>query len=94
MYNRYWNTLPETSGAVHKEESCPPPKAEKKKVFCESGGSIFSNLGETFSGRLQNLHFDLDTLIIIIAIYFLIADCEDFDTDLLILIGVLFLLGF
>lgn len=73
----------------------PPPHSGKSQGGKpQEGGGLLSGLNEALTGRLKNLHFDLDTLVIIIAIYFLLADTEDFDTDLLILIGVMFIIGF
>lgn len=99
LYNRYLSaaradvpcahdpqTAPEPPGLHNSEPPHTPPKAQP--------ASMLSGLGDALSGRLRNLHFDLDTLIVIIAVYFLIADTDDFDIDLLVLIGVLFVLGF
>ncbi len=97
MYNRYLNQVysgppspPSPTCNIHNE---PPPNASAGCGQKAEGHTIFTGLNEMLSGRLKNLHFDLDTLIIIIAVYFLLTDCDDFDTDLLILIGILFLFG-
>lgn len=105
MYNRYLSTAYEERGRPEPQDiHMPEPPAEeaaepsfapphRSKPQAESNG-LLSGLSEALTGRLQNLHFDIDTLVIIIAVYFLLADTEDFDTDLLILIGVMFILGF
>lgn len=105
MYNRYLSSAygdRPCSPNLHNPPPPPPPSCEPPEPPCgtpphgrppEGGGGLFSGISEALTGRLQNLHFDLDTLIILIAVYFLIADSEDFDTDLLVLIGVLFVLG-
>lgn len=54
---------------------------------------LLSGISESLTERLSGLHFDMDTLIMIVAVYFLIADSDDFDTELLVIIGVLFVLG-
>ncbi len=92
MYNRYLSTTwdePESEPASHPQEV----HTAFEPASPASGTGLLSGLNEALSGRLHNLHFDLDTLIIIIAVYFLIADSDDFDTDLLVLIGILFILG-
>lgn len=108
MYNRYLSSAYEERGRpcrpddVHMppppcdapppppcDAPCPPPHG-KPPENC----GLLAGLSEKLTGRLQNLHFDLDTIVILLAAYFLLADAEDFDTDLLILIGVLFILGF
>lgn len=102
MYNRYLNAAygdrPAPTQSVH---TSPPPQAETPPSYQHTapppkseGGGLFSGLSEALTGRLQGLHFDMDTIIILIAVYFLLADSDDFDTDLLILIGVMFVLGF
>lgn len=101
MYNRYLNSAREASArestgapqpephpsGLHNEPPHDSPKAQP-------AGNILTGMGQALSNRLTNLHFDLDTLIVIIAIYFLVADCDDFDIELLILIGILLVLGF
>ncbi|MCB6364752.1 hypothetical protein LI291_00895 [Intestinibacillus massiliensis] len=103
MYNRYLSTARENpprepeaapqpgeqASAVHNE----PPHEREAPPQAQPAGGILSGVGEALSGRLRNLHFDLDTLIVIIAIYFLIADSDDFDVDLLVLIGIMLVLG-
>ena len=45
------------------------------------------------SSRLSGIKLDMDTLIAFVVIWFLLSDGSIVDTDLLILIGVLLLLG-
>lgn len=99
MYNRYLNSAREE--AAHEPDCAPRP--EPHPLHNEPPGGppkarpasgLLSGMGGALSKRLQNLHFDLDTLIVIVAIYFLIADSNDFDVELLILIGIMLVLGF
>ena len=90
MYNRYLSTAREEPES---ESVSSAPEVHTAFARAPSGAGLLSGLNTALSSRLRNLHFDLDTLIIIIAVYFLIADSDDFDTDLLVLIGIMFLLG-
>ncbi|MGE4549262.1 MAG: hypothetical protein AB7C89_06900 [Intestinibacillus sp.] len=99
MYNRYLNSAREASAReptrgpeppppeLHNEPPHAPPKAQP-------ASNVLTGMGQALSNRLQSLHFDLDTLIVIMAIYFLVADSDDFDVELLILIGIMLVLGF
>lgn len=97
MYNRYLNPMnqnppPEPPQELHKQ-ACPPPEPPPSSNAKASGG-LLSGFGESLSTRLQGLRFDMDTIVILLAIYFLVADSDDLDSDLLVLIGILFILGF
>ncbi len=92
MYNRYLSTAREEPES-ESVSSAPEVHTAFGPARAPSGAGLLSGLNTALSSRLRNLHFDLDTLIIIIAVYFLIADSDDFDTDLLVLIGIMFLLG-
>lgn len=99
MYNRYLSAAYEERGRPCRPDDVPAPPPPCDAPPPPHGrppenGSLLSGLSEKLTGRLQSLHFDLDTIVILLAVYFLLADAEDFDTDLLILIGVLFVLGF
>lgn len=87
--NYYYNQFANTSeNIVQTVEPCEQSQASIKSTAPNtSNNSIFSNM---FSGfKIPEL--TTETLILFAVIYFSIYD--DFDMDLLIIIGVLFLLG-
>ena len=43
--------------------------------------------------RSRTIRFDADTLIALAVIWFLISDGEEFDTELILMIGILLVLG-
>lgn len=98
MYNRYVNNNYANDEIISQENEGLPVANNDNSCSSHNNQrqneSIFSELNDTLTSKLQNVHFNLDTLILIIAIYFLLADSEDFDSELLILIGVMFILGF
>ena len=61
----------------------PPPPV------CLPGGGLMQLLTD----RLGGAKLDADTLVAIAVIWFLLSDGKAVDTDLLIIIGVLLLLG-
>lgn len=89
MYNRYLSTQP-----FEPEPLCAPPEPP-----CGGGphetkqpagiGGLLQNL----TGRFGEIKFDADTLIAIAVIWFLLSDGGSLDTDVLIIIGVLIILG-
>lgn len=86
MYNRYLNAAPCTQ-----PQAVPEPAPEKERS--EPAG-LFGGLGSGLSQRLSNFRLDADTLIVLAVIWFVLADnLDDCDTELLIAIGVLLILG-
>lgn len=88
MYNRYLAAAAEDAPPLHTDA---PPRAEG-----EPAAAAFSSLGRGLSGRLQNIRLDMDTIIVLVIVWFLLSDdSEDggVDWEQLILIGVLLLLG-
>ncbi|MBS5149429.1 MAG: hypothetical protein Q4A63_01185 [Butyricicoccus pullicaecorum] len=82
MYNEYLEDMDQT--AISPNISTP----EKTTAAIHGGG-----LGQLLSGKLGNLKLDMDTLIAFAVIWFLLSDGNIVDTDLLIIIGILLLLG-
>lgn len=69
-----------------------PPYKEPQP---ESKGGIFGNIKNIFSGGENGgLSFDLDTVFLLILVYFLIADGEENSTETLIIVAALILFGF
>ena len=81
MYNEYLQAgTPEPLGPP--PENRPPP-----------AGPPGAGLLQLLADRLGGAKLDADTLVAIAVIWFLLSDGKALDTDLLIIIGVLLLLG-
>lgn len=80
MYNRY---LPEPARAPE-----PPPKSPNR-----GNGSGLDGLVQFLNAHLRTGRPDADTLIVLMVIWFLLADGALVQTDLLIFVVVLLLLG-
>lgn len=85
MYNEYLEDMDQTPIA----QNLPTSESQKTAAAGTHGGG----LGQLLSSRLGNLKLDMDTLIAFAVIWFLLSDGSIVDTDLLIIIGVLLLLG-
>ena len=86
MYNRYLAPAAEDTQPPGPPPSHPP----------EASAAAFSAPGRGLSGRLQNLRLDMDTIIVLVIVWFLLTGDDDgdgIDWEQLILIGVLLLLG-
>ena len=81
MYNESWRA-PGPDPIEHPPKTRPPAAGP-------SGGGLLQLLAD----RLGGAKLDADTLVAIAVIWFLLSDGKVLDTDLLIIIGVLFLLG-
>lgn len=84
MYNEYLEDADQTAVAPN----IAAPEAQKTSAGIHSSG-----LGQLLSSKLGNFKLDTDTLIAFAVIWFLLSDGSIVDTDLLIIIGVLLLLG-
>lgn len=88
MYNRYLAAAAEDAPPVHNDA---PPHAAG-----EPAAAVSSPPGRGLSGRLQNIRLDMDTIIVLVIVWFLLSDDNEgggIDWEQLILIGVLLLLG-
>ena len=54
---------------------------------------MFTDLSRGLSGRLQNIKLDMDTIIVLVIVWFLLKDGEEIDWEQLLLIGALLILG-
>lgn len=81
MYNEY------LQDAV--PEPIEQPPENRTPAARTSGGGLLQLLAD----RLGGAKLDADTLVAIAVIWFLLSDGKALDTDLLIIIGVLLLLG-
>lgn len=66
----------------------PPPQAPAKPP------SKLGALKGLFGGNIKLPDFDADTILLIVLVYFLVADENENISDTLLIIGVLMLLGF
>lgn len=99
LYNRYiagaWpdgpppkptpGSQPETPQFSDIPADDPPPQSRAK-----SG----SGLKGLFGGNIKLPEFDADTVLLLVLVYFLVADETENISDTLLIIGVLLLLGF
>ena len=54
---------------------------------------MFTDLSRGLSGPLQNIKLDMDTIIVLVIVWFLLKDGEEIDWEQLLLIGALLILG-
>ena len=82
MYNEYLQqAAPDEFSEPMREQQHPPPVCLPARAHAAADRS---------AGRAK---LDADTLVAIAVIWFLLSDGKALDTDLLIIIGVLLLLG-
>ena len=84
MYNRYLTTA---------QQHEPEPPAEPGTACSGPAASAGGLLG-TLTQRLSGFRIDADTLIVLAVVWFVLSEQDgEMDTELLIAIGVLLLLG-
>ena len=87
MYNRY------LTAAGQQDPPEPPvevPAFSAQEQHAQPAGGLLTAL----SGRLSGFRIDADTLIVLAVVWFAIQDSgEEIDTELLIAVGILLLLG-
>ena len=91
MYNRYLTAAAADAPPLHTE----PPR-NVSRADGDRAAFAFSGLSRGLSGRLQNLRLDMDTIIVLVIVWFLLTGDDDgdgIDWEQLVLIGVLLLLG-
>lgn len=101
LYNRYiagaWpdgspHPAAQTSGQPIEEPTFAdiPADAAASQYRAKS----FGGLKGLFGGNIKLPEFDADTLLLLVLVYFLVADETENISDTLLIIGVLLLLGF
>ena len=96
MYNRYL-----ASAAAEAANTTPPPQREPQQQeqpreashHTPQSASVFADLTHALSGRLQNIKLDMDTVLVLGIVWFLLSDGEETDWDLLLLVGGMLLFG-
>ena len=81
MYNEYL------------QDAVPEPIEQPPENRTPAAGASRGGLLQLLADRLGGAKLDADTLVAIAVIWFLLSDGKALDTDLLIIIGVLLLLG-
>ena len=81
MYNEYL------------QDAVPEPIEQPPEHRTPAAGTSGGGLLQLLADRLGGAKLDADTLVAIAVIWFLLSDGKALDTDLLIIIGVLLLLG-
>lgn len=87
MYNEYLQDAGQPDASISSEDFTQEPRT------AASGSSSSGGLLQLLADRLGGAKLDADTLVAIAVIWFLLSDGKALDTDLLIIIGVLLLLG-
>lgn len=85
MYNEYLENVEQTT----LPQNMNAPEEQKTTA----AGTHSGGLGQLLSSKIGGIKLDMNTLIAIGVIWFLLSDGTVVDTDLLIIIGVLLLLG-
>ncbi len=94
MYNQYLAAAEQAP--LHTQAPCaqpPPPPDDCGESKSAQTAAVFSDLGRSLTDRLKNVKIDMDTLIVLIIVWFLLGDGNETDWDELMLIGALLLLG-
>lgn len=103
MYNRYINSdgfeiLPPEDAIPGREETVPPQaeplaeeaaNAEETKPAQKGLGALKNLLGN----NIKLPDFNADTILLLVLVYFLVADPDDKISDTVLIIAALFLLG-
>ena len=98
MYNRYIAGAWPEPGPPYSQPSEPPAEpaftdipAEEPQPQRPKG---LNGLKGLFGSNIKLPEFDADTLLMLVLVYFLVADETENISDTLLIIGVLLLLGF
>ena len=90
MYNRYINSVGEQFFTPMDDETDERDPIHTEEQNCQGG--LFDGIKNIFSS--SGLTFDLDTVFLLILIYFLLADGEDNMMETLLIVAALLFLGF
>lgn len=93
MYNHYLTSATTCDDAPPLHNMQPFESDMDYTHSLSQAGSLFSDLTRGLSGHLQNIKLDMNTIIALAVVWFLLKDGDEVDWDQLILIGVLLVLG-
>ncbi len=93
MYNHYLASASNCDDPLPIHNMQPNESGANHTQTYPNSASIFSDLARGLSGQLQNVKLDMNTVIALAVVWFLLKDGEEVDWDQLILIGVLLILG-
>lgn len=100
MYNRYIAGAWPEPGPPYSQPAEPPVEPAFMDIPAEEPPSQpqrakgFGGLKGLFGSNIKLPEFDADTLLMLVLVYFLVADETENISDTLLIIGVLLLLGF
>ena len=89
MYNEYLQDAGQPDASISSEDFT----TEEPRTAASGSSSSSGGLLQLLTDRLGGAKLDADTLVAIAVIWFLLSDGKALDTDLLIIISVLLLLG-
>lgn len=95
MYNRYLSSADEvpTYSSSDSYREIQQPEEPEKSHNKDAVAGLFSNISNLFGGKGGKSQFSLDNIVLLAIIYFLIADSDEIDNELLIIVGILLFLG-
>ncbi|MDO4269963.1 MAG: hypothetical protein Q4C72_03465 [Eubacteriales bacterium] len=99
LYNRYLAEAAADAPPLHTEAphiqppAGGPPPGGAGASHPPHAASAFSDLTRGLTGRLQNIKLDMDTIIVLVIVWFLLSDGDDIDWEQLLMIGALLILG-
>lgn len=100
MYRRYFSQGRPGLGAWEPGQTEDPPRetdfqdvSEEEPKKAAEGGAL-GGLKGLFGGNIKLPEINADTILLLVLVYFLVADEGESVSDTLLIIGVLLLLGF
>lgn len=93
MYNHYLAAAANCDDPLPIHNMQPAASDSNYSQSFSSTSSLFSDLARGLSGQLQNIKLDMNTVIALAVVWFLLKDGDEVDWDQMILIGVLLILG-
>lgn len=92
MYNRY--LAASAAEPIHTQPEPSPKSQDEPRPEQTHSASVFGNLSKSLGGRLGNVKLDMDTILVLGIVWFILSDTEDgLDWDLMLIIGALLFLG-
>lgn len=100
MYNRYLHTASEAPPMYYQNPAGFIDSPQSEPVFSSAPPGpehntqkALADLTKNLSNRLQNIKFDMDTVLMLAIVWFLLSDDGEIDWEELLTIGILFILG-
>lgn len=99
LYNKYVDSCESFSDQqVHNQTNdnmfdCNTKKNKTNEKNILKSSKIFSDLSSIFGSNVKKPKLTLENIILIAVVYFIIADSDDCDIDLLIILALLWFIG-